>query len=59
MFASTPEAFAQAMAEVYGDQGLWNTLSANGRESLQGRFTPDVAKRALLEALGPLFKRGG
>ena len=55
MFASTPAVFAQAMAEVYGDEALWNMLSANGRESLQGRFTPDVAKRALLEALGPLL----
>ena len=55
MSASTPEAFAQAMAAVYGDEQLWASLSANGRASLQGRFTPDVARLALREALGPLL----
>ena len=55
MSAATPVAFAQAMATVYGDEQLWAILSANGRASLQGRFTPDVARLALREALGPLL----
>ena len=55
MSAATPEAFAQAMAAVYGDEQLWLSLSENGRASLRGRFTPDVARLALREALGPLL----
>ena len=55
MSAATPEAFAQAMAAVYDDEQLWLSLSENGRASLQGRFTPEVARLALREALGPLL----
>ena len=55
MSASTPELFAKAMAEVYGSPELWKKLSTNGRLSLEGRFTPDVARQALIEALGPLL----
>jgi glycosyltransferase involved in cell wall biosynthesis len=50
--ADTAEAFAAAMVEAYTDEPLWRTLSGNGQQSLQGRFTPDVARAALLEALG-------
>ena len=50
--ADTAEAFAAAMVEAYTDEPLWRTLSINGQQSLQGRFTPDVAREALSDALG-------
>ena len=51
MLAATPDEFAQAISAVYRDRQFWQRLSANGKASLEGRFTPDVAKRALMEAL--------
>lgn len=51
MRADSAEAFAGAMAEAYSNQALWNALSENGQHSLQDRFTPQVAKEALNEAL--------
>ena len=50
--ADTADAFAAAMVEAYTDEPLWRTLSGNGQQSLQGRFTPDVAREALSDALG-------
>ena len=50
--ADTAEAFAAAMVEAYTDEPLWRTLSANGQQSLQGRFTSDVAREALSDVLG-------
>ena len=50
--ADTAEAFAAAMVEAYTDESLWRTLSGSGQQSLQGRFTPDVAREALSDALG-------
>ncbi len=47
MVADAPESFARAMVSVYNDDELWQLLSAKGQASLQGRFTPDVAKAAL------------
>ncbi len=47
MVADAPESFARAMVSVYNDDELWQLLSSNGQASLQGRFTPDVAKAAL------------
>ncbi|MDC0411150.1 glycosyltransferase [Luminiphilus sp.] len=49
--ASTPRAFADAILAVYDDAQLWRTLSDNGRASLEGRFTSQVAATALREAL--------
>ncbi len=54
MLAAAPEAFAQAVCAVYGDQQLWERLSVHGLTSLEGRFTTDVAKQALLAALSPV-----
>jgi len=55
--ASEPEAFASAMAEVYSDEALWSKLSRNGRASLEGRFTPEVARDALEVALAGVLDR--
>ncbi|MDA8678590.1 glycosyltransferase, partial [Luminiphilus sp.] len=49
--ASTPRAFADSILAVYDDAELWQALSANGRASLEGRFTSQVAASALSAAL--------
>ena len=49
--ASTPHAFAESILAVYDDAELWQSLSANGRASLEGRFTSQVAASALSAAL--------
>ena len=51
MLADSAEAFASAMIEAYSDQALWRALSENGQQSLQDRFTPQVARDALEDAL--------
>ena len=51
MSAATPRAFADAILAVYDDAELWQSLSDNGRASLEGRFTSQVATSALREAL--------
>jgi len=55
LIESEPESFAAAMAEAYSDDGLWCQLSRNGRLSLHGRFTPEVAQDALKSALAEFF----
>ena len=49
--ASTPRAFADSILAVYDDAELWRSLSDNGRASLEGRFTSEVAASALRAAL--------
>ncbi|MBT5488267.1 MAG: glycosyltransferase, partial [Halieaceae bacterium] len=49
--ASTPRAFADSILAAYDDAELWRSLSANGRASLEGRFTSEVAASALSSAL--------
>ena len=49
--ASTPRAFADSILAAYDDAELWQSLSANGRASLEGRFTSQVAASALSSAL--------
>lgn len=51
LMAGEPESFALAMAEAYSDGALWSQLSRNGRASLDGRFTSEVARAALHCAL--------
>ena len=51
MSASTPRAFADSILAVYDDAELWRSLSDNGRASLEGRFTSEVAASALRAAL--------
>ena len=59
MVADTPESFAAAMVSVYNDDELWQLLSAKGRASLQGRFTPDVARTALELAIRDVKRKAG
>ena len=59
LMASEPDAFASAMVEAHSDEALWRKLSRNGRASLEGRFTPDVAHNALQSALDSVMGRKG
>ena len=57
LMASEPESFASAMVEAHSDEALWRKLSCNGRASLKGRFTPDVARNALQAAMADVIDR--
>lgn len=50
LVAEDPAAFADAVMRLYGDETLWNRLSANGVTNIQRHFSRDVA-RAALDAL--------
>jgi hypothetical protein len=43
--------------EAYSDEVLWRSLSRNGQVSLEGRFTPEVARDALQSALASITNR--
>jgi GT2 family glycosyltransferase/SAM-dependent methyltransferase len=47
LVADDVESFAAAVAKLYGDDGLWERLSANGRALAAERFGPGVAVEAL------------
>ena len=47
LIAETPEAFAEAVARLYGDEALWTRLSEAGRANVRDHFSPEVAARAL------------
>jgi glycosyltransferase involved in cell wall biosynthesis len=47
----SPEAFAQAIAQVYRDEALWKRLSANGLANVRRHFSPEAAA----EAIAPIF----
>ncbi len=42
-----PEAFANHVARLYTDRGLWNQLSAQGRQHIESHFTPQCIARQL------------
>ena len=58
MIADTPEAFTDAMVDVFEDDNLWAALSANGKASLSQMFTADAAEHALFLALADSFSDG-
>ena len=58
MFAETPKGFADSIARVCNNHTLWQALSEKGGASLDGRFTPEVAEKALRNALAPWLDEG-
>jgi len=42
MIAAGPADFAAAVARLYSEKELWQTLAANSRLHIQENFTPDV-----------------
>lgn len=57
MMADTPDAFADAISQLLSDSGLWQTLSDNGRASLDGQFSFDVAEAKLRSLFLPTTER--
>jgi GT2 family glycosyltransferase len=51
-----PEAFADAVARLYGDAALWQRLAEAGRDNIRRHFSRDVARETLAEMLS--LKRG-
>ncbi len=47
MIADTAEAFADAIAELYGDEALWLGLSEQGLENVRRHFSPTAARDVL------------
>ena len=46
-----PEAFADAVARVYNDEQLWESLAAGGRENIRTHFSHDVGLSAITRLL--------
>jgi polysaccharide biosynthesis protein PslH len=55
LIGSGPQELVDALVRVMGDDGVWSTLSENGRRLVRDRYTPETAYRVLDEvfALGP------
>ena len=51
LVADKPADFAAAILRLYGDEGLWNTLSANGLANVRSHFSFDAARAALAAIL--------
>ncbi len=51
LVAADAEAFAAAIVQLYGDEALWKTLSANGLANVERHFSFDAAKKALSRIL--------
>ena len=47
LVATDAAGFAADVVRLYGDEALWNTLSANGLANVQRHFSFDAAKQAL------------
>ncbi len=52
--ADEPEAFAEAVIALYGDEATWESISANVQRAIDAQCAPEVA-RAALEALFSSF----
>jgi glycosyltransferase involved in cell wall biosynthesis len=47
LVADEPAAFAAAIVRLYGDESLWNTLSANGLANVERHFSFAAARAAV------------
>lgn len=56
LIARDAASFAAQVARAYGDEGLWNTLSRQGREVVRSRYSRQ-AVRAALDTLVTQFAR--
>lgn len=52
LVADTPQAFADAVVRLYGDETLWNGLAEGGRENVRRYFSRATAKKTLASLLG-------
>lgn len=51
MVAEDPRDFAEAVVEVYENEALWSTLSANSNASIERSFSMQVAKANIVKML--------
>jgi glycosyltransferase involved in cell wall biosynthesis len=51
MIVDEPQAFAEAVIQVYRSRELWQQLSDNGYTHLQRHFTPEVVAQKLRAAI--------
>jgi glycosyltransferase involved in cell wall biosynthesis len=51
LVGDTAEAFADAIVQAYGDERLWQRLSAAGRDNIRAHFSRDVARASLAALL--------
>ena len=54
LIADDPEEFAEAVIEVYKDEGLWNRLSSNSIRLIEERYSERAVKETVREILGTL-----
>ena len=54
MIADEPEEFADAIARLYNDEGLWNQLSVNGLKFAEKAWGAETAWNTLAKILGDL-----
>lgn len=51
MIADTPDAFCDAIVDVYQSERLWKQLSANGRRLIKEQFSFEAARSKLIDLL--------
>lgn len=47
LVADTPQAFADAVVRLYGDEALWSSLARNGLDSVASHFSLDAARETV------------
>lgn len=57
LIADTPDAFATAIAELYGDEERWNRLSRNGIDNIRKHYSLQAAAQALDRIFGDAGRR--
>jgi glycosyltransferase involved in cell wall biosynthesis len=57
LVADDPDAFAEAVTRLYGEEALWQRLSAGGRDNVRTHFSRDVARSALTRLIARLRSR--
>lgn len=55
MIADDPASFATAVAQLYSEQELWETIARNARLRIQENFTPEVIAKAINSSLRETF----
>ncbi|MDO4709193.1 MAG: glycosyltransferase [Pseudomonadota bacterium] len=51
LVADSAKVFADAVAQLYRDEALWNRLSENGRDNIRRHFSADAVRPALRRSL--------
>lgn len=53
LVADDPQAYADEIVRLYGDEALWNSLAANGRANIQRHFSRANAAKTLAGLVAP------